>query len=107
MPSTIVAVANNRLTRKPALQVHLYGSIRQCVRQIADCSERTNTICSEPSRFMILADGAQHSAALAVTGVEDTAQLVVVVHKRVALIDQKGRAEQLHAAENRSGRGIR
>ena len=53
---------------------------------------------------MIIADGAQHGAALAMAGIEDAAQLVIFVQEGVGLIDQERRLVAFDYPEQR-GRG--
>jgi hypothetical protein len=60
----------------------------QRVGQGADQRDHRRAKRLERARLMIVTNGPQHGAALAMAAVEYTAQFVVVVQKGIGLIDQ-------------------
>jgi hypothetical protein len=66
------------------------GAIHKGVGQLPDGGDRNGRPCAERSRFMIIAIAPQDPTRLLVSGVEHSAELVVLTEEGVSFVHQQG-----------------
>ena len=100
------AQTRNRGGRGLALELNDDGAVLKRVGHGADGGDCLRRPGREPARLVLAVDADDVGGGLGVAGVEDAAQLLVVLHEAVGLVDEKRRPHLFDVTEQGGRRDV-